>query len=52
MGFDLWDALGVSPLTGLIGVVAAVVVAALLAGHTFWRNRTASRAGRGLSLHD
>jgi hypothetical protein len=52
MGFDLWAALGVSPRSGLIAVAGAAAVAVLLAGHTFWRNRSASRAGRGLSLHD
>jgi hypothetical protein len=52
MGFDLWDALGISPRTGLVGVVAGIVLAALLAAHAFWRNRAAARASRGLSLND
>ena len=30
MGFDLWGALGVSPQTGLMAVVGALVVAGLL----------------------
>ena len=52
MGFDLWGAFGVSPRTGLIAVLGALAAAALLAAHTFWRNRAASRATRSFSLSD
>ena len=52
MGFDLWGALGVSPGTGLLAVVGALVAAAVLAATTFWRNRAASRASRSFSLSD
>ena len=52
MGLDLWDALGISPRTGLVVVVSGLLVAVALAAHAFWRNRAASRATRGLSLND
>jgi hypothetical protein len=52
MGFDLWDALGVSPRTGVLGVAGALALAALLALRTFWRNRSDSGPSRGLSLND
>jgi hypothetical protein len=52
MGFDLWDALGVSPRTGVLAVLGALAMAALLAAHAFWRNRAASRATRSFSLSD
>ena len=50
MGFDLWGALGVSPRTGLMAVMGALVVAGLLAARTFLRNRSDAHATRGLSL--
>jgi hypothetical protein len=52
MGFDLWDALGVTPRTGVLAVLGALAMAALLAAHAFWRNRAASRATRSFSLSD
>ena len=52
MGFDLWGALGLSPQTGLLAVVGALVVAGLLGAWTFLRNRSDAHAGRGLSLDD
>lgn len=52
MGFDLWNALGVSPRTGIAAAVGALAFAGLLALRIFWRNRSESRPRRGLSFND
>lgn len=52
MGCDLWNALGVSPRTGIATVLGALVFAGLVALRIFWRNRSESRPSRGLSLDD
>ena len=52
MGFDLWNALGISPRTGFTAAMAAIVFAGLLALRIFWRNRSDARPSRGLSLND
>lgn len=51
MGFDLWQMLGVSPLAGMIGAAALLVLAVLFAVRVALRNRGDAREP-GLSLHD
>jgi hypothetical protein len=50
MGFDLWSALGISPITGLLVAGAGMVLAALLAGRMFLRGRGEARRAGGLDL--
>jgi hypothetical protein len=42
---NLWDALGISPRTALLGAVAGLVVAGLMALITFRRARSTERSG-------
>ena len=51
MGFDLWKMLGVSPLVGMGGAAAALVIAVLFAVRIALRNRGDAREG-GFSLRD
>lgn len=52
MGFDLWTALGISPLTGLALAGAAIAFAGLLALRMFLRGRRSGPASGGFSLTD
>jgi len=51
VGIDLWQMLGVSPVVGIGGAVAGLVVAALFALRISRRNRAGARRV-GLSLND
>ena len=51
MGFDLWQMLGVSPLAGMVGAAALLVLAVLFAVRVALRNRGGGRRV-GLSLDD
>lgn len=52
MGFDLWSAVGVSPMTALAVAAGGLALAGLMALRIFWRDRAGAATGRGLGLQD
>ena len=52
MGFDLWSALGISPMTGLAIGGGGLLLAALLVARLFLREKAEARERRGIRLND
>lgn len=52
MGFDLWDALGITSTTGLSVAAAGILFAVLLALRMFVSERRSRSAAQGLRLTD
>lgn len=52
MSFDLWSALGVSPMTAVAVAAGGLALAALIAVRTLWRDRARSASASGLRLND
>ena len=53
MSFDLWGAVGVTPMTALAVAAGGLALAGLMALRIFWRDRRAGTAtAQGLGLLD